>query len=111
MSQQDRQSRRPRRKIARGIPKRTQALYRESIPTDLLQCSAALVRPVPDLRKTYPPATVVLAMLSQSAAYLRSLLEEQLVTHEQARQACREFETYVLKDPLRQRNNLPVPVR
>jgi len=102
MSQQDRQPRRLKRRIARERRvRRIQGVPDEPLPTALLRCSQAFVRPVPRLRKRYSPETVVLAMLSQSAAYLRCLREERLFTRKQTLQVCREFKTYVLQDPTR----------
>ena len=103
MSQQKRRSPSREGRLSRSRkPKRTPAS--ESIPDDLLRCSEELIGPVFDLHKRYRPETIYLAMLSQSAAGFRSLREEQLCTRKQARRACKEFETYVLQEPVRRTN-------
>jgi hypothetical protein len=104
MSQQKRRSPTRGGRISRSRkPKRTQAS--DAIPSDLLRCSEELIGPVFELHKRYRPETVYLAMLSQSAAGFRTLREERLCTREQALRACKEFEDYVLQEPVRRTNN------
>jgi hypothetical protein len=105
MSQPDRQSHRRKRGSGPAAKKRARSIFGEPLPPDLLQCSKALVRPVSKLRKRYPASTVILAMLSQSAGFLRLLRERRVLTHAQARQACERFTRYVLADRRRGSNS------
>jgi hypothetical protein len=98
MSQKSGQSPRRRSKVPeRKSVDNSRELDDEPIPAALLQCSKALARPVPGLRKRFPPETVVLAMMSQSAAFLRSLFEARRLTRKQTVEACKVFRSYVLQ--------------
>ena len=63
---------------------------------DVMRCARELARPVGPLRRMYPPTLVVLAMLAQTAATLRSLLQSGRLSQREAVRYCREFGAYVL---------------
>jgi hypothetical protein len=66
------------------------------VDPDVAHCMQMISEPVRGLRGQYPPTTIVLAMLGQAAASLRSLVEHRVVTRTEALRYCQEFGTYVL---------------
>jgi hypothetical protein len=63
---------------------------------DVMRCTSALSRPARRLSQIYPASTILLAMLDQTAGFLRSLLEAGSLSRPEVIRYCREFGQYVL---------------
>jgi hypothetical protein len=63
---------------------------------EVMRCARELAHPARNLRRTYDSTTIVLAMLAQTAATLRSLVQSGYLSRRQAVRYCREFGAYVL---------------
>jgi hypothetical protein len=107
------------RRAAPMSPKATEA-HRVCPASDkeVIQCARRLSQPVPALRKYFSPTTIALAMLTQTAASLRSLIETGVMSRRRGKRECLEFTAYVLaaggkrevkpsRSPSRRRLNSP----